>query len=357
MHWSDRGVILSIHKFDEVGAVVRVLTATRGVCAGVDKYALSSRKRGTYQIGNLVEVEWKARLPEHLGTYRTELVEPLAAYALDDALKLTALQSASEMLQMLLHERDPHPDIYDSVMAFLFAMRMDDGGYDIYRPHPHPLPKGEGVKENTLPKGEGVIENTLLKPSPTGRGLGEGSSSQSIPSWIIEYVRFEFNLLTSLGFGLDLESCAATGMTQDLRYVSPKSGRAVSVDGAQGYENKLLKLPPFLLFNSPLVGESLSASEAVGGHGIEKNPHGSPVLARSPTRGEQRKDIPSGTEILDGLRLCGYFLEARAFGVQDKPLPLARIRFIKRCEQRLKNTGLRPQENYQEAHDGQVLDA
>jgi DNA repair protein RecO (recombination protein O) len=265
MHWSDRGVILSIHKFDEVGAVVRVLTATRGVCAGVDKYALSSRKRGTYQIGNLVEVEWKARLPEHLGTYRTELVEPLAAYVLDDALKLTALQSACEMLQMLLHERDPHPEIYDCMMAFLYAMRMDD-------------------------------------------------------EWLKSYVLFEFNLLTSLGFGLDLESCAATGMTQDLRYVSPKSGRAVSAEGAAGYENRLLKLPSFLLTTD-------------------------------------HRPLTASLEILDGLRLCGYFLEARAFGAQDKTLPLARERFMKRCKQRLVNFGAPTIQTYQETHDGQVLDA
>jgi DNA repair protein RecO (recombination protein O) len=169
------------------------------------------------------------------------------------------------MLQMLLHERDPHPDIYDSVMAFLYAMRMDD-------------------------------------------------------EWLKSYVLFEFNLLTSLGFGLDLESCAVTGMTQDLRYVSPKSGRAVCAEGAAGYENRLLKLPSFLLTTD-------------------------------------HRPLTASLEILDGLRLCGYFLEARAFGAQDKTLPLARERFMKRCKQRLVNFGAPTIQTYQETYDGQVLDA
>ncbi len=275
MHWNDRGIILSIHKFDEQGAVVRVLTEHHGLHAGVDKYALSSRRRGMYQPGNLVEVEWKARLPEHLGTFRTELIEPLAAFVLDDGLKLAALQSACALLEQLLVEHDPHPDVYEGFLGLLRAIRLD---------------------QNSLPS----------------------------------YVRFEFNLLKSLGFGLDVSRCVATGALDNLHYVSPKSGCAVSVEGAAGYEHRLLRLPSFLLSNSPLAGESQSVRDAVGGKKAN-SPHPNPP----PQGGRGNFTEVLHSEILDGLRLCGYFLEHRAFSVKGGNLPRSRDRLFQRCVQRL----------------------
>ena len=243
MHWNDRGIILSIHKFDEQGAVVRVLTEHHGLHAGVDKYALSSRKRGMYQPGNLVEVEWKARLPEHLGTFRTELVEPLAAFVLDDIVKLSALQSGCNLLEQLLVERDPHTDVYDEFLGFLRVIRFE-------------------------------------------------------PDCPPAYVRFEFNLLRLLGFGLDLSSCAATGTRTDLTYISPRSGRAVSREAGEPWAEKLFRYPQFL-------------------------------------RVEAQETAVSHEEILDGMRLCGYFLEHRAFSGKGGNLPRSRERLFQRCMQRL----------------------
>lgn len=110
--------------------------------------------------------------------------------------------------------------------------------------------------------------------------------------WLADYVRLEYALLSCTGFGLDLERCAATGQAHDLAYVSPKSGRAVSRGAGKPYHEKLLALPPFLL--------SAPEEEAV-----------------------------EHVQILDGLRLCGYFLESRVFMPRGIPLPTVRSRFIK----------------------------
>jgi DNA repair protein RecO (recombination protein O) len=110
--------------------------------------------------------------------------------------------------------------------------------------------------------------------------------------WLAEYVRLEYTLLSCAGFGLDLERCAATGEVHDLAYVSPKSGRAVSRGAGRPYHDRLLALPPFLL--------SASVEEAV-----------------------------EHAQILDGLRLCGYFLESRVFTPRGIPVPAVRARFIK----------------------------
>ncbi|MBM3650986.1 MAG: DNA repair protein RecO, partial [Alphaproteobacteria bacterium] len=107
--------------------------------------------------------------------------------------------------------------------------------------------------------------------------------------WPVLYVRLELGLLQELGFGLDLGRCAATGATEDLAYVSPKTGRAVSREAAEPYKDKLLALPAFL---------------STGG-------------------------LPADTEALrQGLDLTGYFLERHVFWSHNKPLPAARARFM-----------------------------
>jgi len=109
--------------------------------------------------------------------------------------------------------------------------------------------------------------------------------------WLSAYVRLEFILLEQAGFGLDLERCAATGQHHDLSYVSPKSGRAVSREAGKPYHDRLFALPQFLL---PL----------------------------------EEKAMAGMTDILDGVRLCGYFLENRVFAPRGASIPAARSRFI-----------------------------
>lgn len=109
--------------------------------------------------------------------------------------------------------------------------------------------------------------------------------------WLADYVRFEYTLLACAGFGLDLERCASTGQVHDLIYVSPKSGRAVSREAGRPYHDRLLALPAFLL-------------------------------------GSEDNAAVEHAQILDGLRLCGYFLEARVFAPRGVSLPAVRARFV-----------------------------
>ncbi len=233
MDWSDEGIVLAARPHGESGLIASLLTRAHGRHAGFVPGGGSRRASPVWQPGNVVEVNWRARLADQLGNYAGELREPHAARALDDALDLAGLAAACAVADAALPEREPHPAMFDGFRAFLSA-------------------------------------------------LGH-------PGWPIVYVRLELGLLQELGFGLDLEKCAATGTTEDLAYVSPKTGRAVSRAAAGPYKEKLLVLPAFL---------STGASQAEGG------------------------------ELQEALDLTGYFLERHVFWPHNKPLPPARARFM-----------------------------
>lgn len=232
MEWTDRGIVLSARPHGEGGLVATLLTREHGRHAGFVSGGGSRRARPIWQSGNLVEVAWRARLAEQLGNYSGELREPHAARVLDDAAELAGLAAACAMVDAALPEREPHPAMFEGFHAFLAAL-----GHE---------------------------------------------------GWPVIYVRLELGLLQELGFGLDLEKCAVSGGTEDLAFVSPRTGRAVSRAAAGPYKEKLLPLPGFL---------------STGG-------------------------LPAGPEELDqGLDLTGYFLERHVFWPQNKPLPPARARF------------------------------
>jgi DNA repair protein RecO (recombination protein O) len=233
MDWTDHGIVLASRSHGETGLVVNLLTEAHGRHAGFVPGGVSRRSRPIWQQGNVVEVGWRARLAEQLGNFTGELREPHAAKAMDSGVELAGLSSACALVDEALPEREPHPAMYAGFHAFLTV-------------------------------------------------LGH-------PGWAAIYVRLELGLLQELGFGLDLEKCAATGTTEDLAFVSPKTGRAVSRAAAEPYAGKLLPLPAFL---------------STGG-------------------------LPDGPEALrQGLDLTGYFLERHVFWPHNKPLPPARARLI-----------------------------
>ena len=233
MEWNDHGIVLASRPHGETGLVASLLTRSHGRHAGFVPGGVSRRARPVWQLGNVVEVAWRARLAEQLGNFTGELREPNAARVLDDAAQLAGLSAACALVDAALPEREPHPAMFDGFHAFLGA-------------------------------------------------LGH-------PGWPAIYVRLELGLLQELGFGLDLEKCAATGATEDLAFVSPKTGRAVSRAAAGPYREKLLVLPTFL---------------STGG-------------------------LPSDdVELRLGLDLTGYFLERHVFWPHNKPLPAARVRFM-----------------------------
>jgi DNA repair protein RecO (recombination protein O) len=234
MDWSDRGIVLSARKHGETSLIVQLLTERHGRHAGLVRGGVSARARGLYQPGNLLAAQWRARLAEHLGNYACELMTGSAAALLDDGGKLAALSAACALAEAALPEREPHTDVFESFSALIAALAR--------------------------------------------------------PGWEPHYVRFELDLLASLGFGLDLARCAATGANDNLAFVSPRSGRAVSLSAGEAWRDKLLALPAFLLADT----------------------------------------APAPGDIGQGLALTGHFLERHVFAPQDRRLPPARIRLAER---------------------------
>ncbi len=234
MDWSDDGFVLGHRPHGEGAAVVQLLTAAHGRHAGLVHGATSRRKRGLIEPGTRVRASWRARLAEHLGTYTLEAERSYAAGLMDDPLRLSGLSAVCSMAELALPEREAHPALFVGLGALFDAMAADD-------------------------------ENAV---------------------WPGIYVRWELGLLSELGFGLDLSRCAATGRNDMLAYVSPRSGRAVSLSAGEDYRDKLLTLPGFL------IGRGDVDAAAVG----------------------------------DGLRLTGYFLQQHVFGPMNRPLPAARER-------------------------------
>jgi DNA repair protein RecO (recombination protein O) len=222
MDWSDEGIFLSAKPLGEANAVAELFTLGHGRHLGLVRGGRSRRMRPLLQPGNLLRVTWRARLSEHLGGFNLELVEAHAARILDDKRALAAIGSLSGLVR-LLPERDPHPELYASTLRVLRA-----------------------------------FDDTEI--------------------WPARLVRWELQLLQELGFGLDLSVCAATGVSADLAYVSPRSGRAVSRHAGLPYGSKLLKLPAFLLDGAAPAGEGdIVAGFALTGHFLERDvlkPHG-----------------------------------------------------------------------------------
>ena len=206
MEWQDEGIVLGVRRHGETSAIAEIMTRARGRHLGLVRGGRSRRMQPVLQPGNGVSVVWRARLDQHLGTYQVEPTELRAARLMESATAVYGVQAIAALLR-LLPERDPHPHLYDAL---------------------------------------GVILENLHEPASAGE----------------LYVRFEIAMLEDLGFGLDLTSCAATGSREELRFVSPKSGRAVSRDAGLPWADKMLALPEFLAEGSKLSAEADSLSDA-----------------------------------------------------------------------------------------------
>lgn len=213
MQWDGEGLIVGVRRHGESSVIAEVMVEGRGRHLGLIRGGRSSKLAATLQPGNSVQINWRARLEEHLGTFTLELLEARAAGLIADRLKLYASQIVCEHLR-LLPERDPH----DRLLGL--AIR-------------------------------------ILDQQGTPRELGASVA------------RFELILLDELGFGLDLASCAATGTTRELTHVSPKSGRAVSRAAAEPYLARLLRLPQFLISSADAAPEDVGDAFALTGHFLD----------------------------------------------------------------------------------------
>ena len=234
MEWEAPAIVLAARPYGEGDALATVLTAEHGAHRGLARGGASRARAGTWQPGNLLQVRWVGRLADQLGAFTAELVHPGAALAMDDALALAVLSSACAVAEGALTEREPQPAVFSGLLH-------------------------------------------LITRLATG------------PAVLTDLVRWELALLSELGYGLDLTSCALTGETEALAWVSPRTGRAVSEAAAGPWQGRLLALPRFL-------------------QGGEPDPAGWAA----------------------GLALTGHFLARDAFGSQHRPLPPARGRLVDR---------------------------
>jgi DNA repair protein RecO (recombination protein O) len=235
MEWSDDGIVLSVRAHGETSAILEVLTRAHGRHAGLVRGGASRKVKPLLQPGNTLHIGWRARLSEHLGSFVIEPVKARAGELMEHRIALTGLNAFTSVASAALPEREAHESVFEVGEILLDAM-MEDG----------------------------------------------------FAHWATLYVRWEAGLLEALGFGFDLSHCAATGATDDLAFVSPRSGRAVSKAAAAPYKEQLLALPGFLL-------------------------------------GSQNAD-PSPEEIAAGLKLTGYFLRERVLLPHSREMPAARLR-------------------------------
>ncbi len=211
MEWHDEGIILGTRRHGETSAILELMTRDHGRHLGLVRGGRSRRMQPLLQPGNRVDVIWRARMDEHLGMMQVEPVSFAAARLIEQPVALYGLQLAAAHLR-LLPERDPHQNLFEILNVILEHC------------------------EDSLVAGELLL-------------------------------RFELLMLEELGFGLDLKRCAATGSNQDLSFVSPKSGRAVSREAGQPWSDRLLEMPPFMVSSSvraASVAELITAFRLTG---------------------------------------------------------------------------------------------
>jgi DNA repair protein RecO (recombination protein O) len=233
MEWTDEGIVLGVKRHGETSVILELMTHAHGRHLGLVRGGSGKRLRGILQPGNEVHARWRARLDEHLGHYTVEGSNLRAGGFLGSAHAVHGVTHLAALCR-LLAEREPHALIYEALQAIL----------------------------------DHLGDPRLAAPM---------------------IARFELDFLAELGFGLDLTTCAATGAKDDLAYVSPRSGRAVSRAAGEGYRDKLMRLPAFL-------------------------------------RSEDPPSSPS--ELADAFALTGFFLDRHAFAPRGLPLPEARVRFV-----------------------------
>jgi DNA repair protein RecO (recombination protein O) len=236
MEWRDEGLILGVRRHGEGSAIVEAMTRAHGRHLGLVRGGRAPRLGASLQPGNTIGIVWRARLDEHLGAYAVEPLELRAGRLMTSALALAGLNYLGALVRVL-PERDPHEAVYETLT--LIAEALDD--------------------------------EALCPPL---------------------IARFEAQILAECGFRLDLSRCAATGATEGLAYVSPKSGRAVSAEAGAPWRDRLLPLPAFL---------------------------------RDGARLEAR---PTSDELGDGFRLTGFFLARDLFASVGAGLPEQRAAFL-----------------------------
>ncbi|MFL2742101.1 MAG: DNA repair protein RecO, partial [Paracoccaceae bacterium] len=217
MEWRSDGILLATRKHGETSLIIDTFCPKHGRYLGVVKGGTSRKFAPILQVGAQLDLTWRARLQDHLGSFKVELVRARIVNAMSDRVLTAGLMAVSTILSGVLPERQAYDEFYRTTEDLLDLLNQPD-------------------------------------------------------IWPLAYLHWELELLTVLGYGLDLSKCAVSGNTDNLRYVSPRTGRAISEEAAGEWAPKLLHLPPIIL------------------------------------KGPDKAD-----GILDGLKLTGYFLTKKVF--------------------------------------------
>jgi len=232
MKFNDEGIIIGQQKYGENSLIVKVFSCQHGIYRGFVNSIKSTKIKAIFQIGNLISFEFRARSEENLGQFATvDLVKSYCSKIMFDRFKLNCANSLFSIIDHSFLERENHQDLFEKLVIFLQKLVDEDEAKKL----------------------------------------------------LVFYIRLELKILETLGYGIDLSSCAATESLENLAFVSPKSARAVSFEAGQPYQNKLLKLPNFLT----------SATNKI-----------------------------EADDLRDGLRLSGYFLEKFIFEAQREKLEI-----------------------------------
>jgi DNA repair protein RecO (recombination protein O) len=233
MQWTDEGIVIGVRRHGEASAILELMTREHGRHLGMVRGGFGTRMKPILQTGNSVSAHWRARLDEHLGNYTVEAMRQRASNFFGAPHAIYGVTHLAALMR-LLPERDPHAELFEVFEGILD--RLEDP----------------------------VVAAPLV-------------------------ARFELQMLTELGFGLDLEQCASTGATEDLVYVSPKSGRAVSRSAGEPWADRMLRLPDFL---------------------------------------RDSDTEPAGRDLADGFALTGFFLARHVLEPRGQLLSDERAHFI-----------------------------
>ncbi len=221
MRLLDQGIILVVRKYSESSLIVKILSENHGVYSGFVRKP-SKKDFPIYQNFNLVDFEWSSRVEDNLGFFKVELKKSFLGDIIYSPINLSSLSAISAIIEQNVLEREPSKEIFSGLLNLLQNLNFE--------------------KENFLK----------------------------------QYIKFEIELLTILGYGIDLSECAATGAKDNLHFVSPKSARAVCLEAGEKYRDKLLALPQFLLKQESEICQKLNSSKE---------------------------------DLLNGLKLSGFFIE------------------------------------------------
>lgn len=229
MKFNDLGIIISIRKYGENSAILKIISKENGVCSGFIKYANSKKSKAIYQVGNLISFEFRSRVDNNLGSFfAIDLVKSYLAEILFNKLKLDCVRSVLFLIDAVFLEGESQENLFSKFESFLIELSSDK------------------------------IDDKFI---------------------LVKYIKMELEILKILGYEVDLRFCVVTNSQLNLAFVSPKSARAVSYEAGLPYANKLLILPSFLI---------------------------------------DGKNEPQKKDLIDGLKLTGYFLEKYVFEQDDR---------------------------------------